>query len=137
MSTLVDRGVALWKRSLHLRFLVVGAWNTLFAYGCFALLFLLAGGRVHYLVLQVIAHFLSVANAFVGHRHVTFRSESAWPAEFLRFNVSYLGALALGLVGLPLLVSGLGLHPLLAAAIVTIVTVATSYALHRRFSFGI
>jgi putative flippase GtrA len=91
---------------------------------------------VHYLVLQVIAHFLSVTNAFFWHRRVTFRSEARWPAQFLRFNLSYVGSLAFGLLALPLLVRGLGLNPLLAGAIVTAVAVVMSYVLHRRFSFG-
>ncbi|HTP39599.1 MAG TPA: GtrA family protein [Steroidobacteraceae bacterium] len=124
-----------WQGSQRLRFLVVGAWNTLFGYGCFALLYLLFGRHVHYMVLQVIAHFLSVTNAFIWHRHVTFRSRATWPLEFARFNASYLGTLALGLVTLPLLVRGLAISPLLGAALVTVLTVATSYALHRRFSF--
>jgi putative flippase GtrA len=136
MKNVAAKAMAVWGRNRQLRFIVVGVSNTVFGYACFATIFLAVGGRVHYLLIQLIAHLLSVCNAFVWHRRVTFRSESPWPKQFVRFNLSYLGALAFGLVAMPALVAGFGLHPLLAAAIVTIATVGLSYALHNSFSFS-
>lgn len=126
---------ASWQRREQLRFVVVGVANTAIGYGCFALLYLLLGSHVHYLVLQLIAHFASVGNSFFWHRRVTFRSGAPWPAEFFRFNLSYLGALVFSLIALPLLVRGCGLNPLWAAAIVTASGVLLSYVLHSRYSF--
>lgn len=135
MRGLIVRTRALWNDSRGLRFLAVGVWNTLFGYGCFAGLYALAGTRLHYMAIQVIAHFAAVANAFVWHRTLTFRSQAPWPMEFLRFNAGYLGTLALGLALLPALVGGAGMHPLAAAAVVTAITVAVSYVVHAGFSF--
>jgi putative flippase GtrA len=135
VKIIVTRLSAAWSRNLRLRFVAVGVYNTVFGYACFASLFLAVGRYLHYIVLQVIAHFVSVASAFVWHRRVTFRSSAAWPAEFLRFNASYLGTLAFGVVALPALVDGLGWHPLVAAAVVTVATVVLSYALHTNYSF--
>ena len=132
----MNRGLLIWRDSQGLRFIVIGAFNTVFGYAVFATLFLIAGRRVNYLLILVAAHFLSVANAFLWHRRVTFRSSSHWPAEFVRFNVSYLGTLAFGLVALRILVGGLGYDPLIAGAFVTVSTVLVSYVLHRRFSFS-
>ena len=136
MRRIVQGALGAWRGDLRLRFLAVGVYNTVFGYGCYALLYLLASPRLHYLWIQLIAHFLSVANAFVAHRRVTFRSSAPWPTEFLRFNLSYLGALGGGMLAQWALVGGLGLHPLLGAALVTMLTVALSFGLHRRYSFG-
>jgi putative flippase GtrA len=124
-----------WAHGERMRFIAVGIYNTAFGYACFAALYLAVGRAVPLFVVQVLAHVLSVANAFVAHRRFTFRSRSEWLPEFLRFNVSYLGALGFGLVALPLLVGRARMPPLVAAALVTVATVAVSYVLHRRFSF--
>jgi putative flippase GtrA len=135
MRGVLTRGLAIWRDSQRLRFIMIGAYNTAFGYATFAVLFLIAGNHINYLLILVAAHFLSVGNAFLGHRHVTFRSSSHWPAEFVRFNVSYLGTLAFSLVALRILVGGLKYNPLVAAAVVTVSTVLLSYTLHQRFSF--
>nr|WP_320132884.1 GtrA family protein [uncultured Holophaga sp.] len=127
--------LALWQRSEKLRFLVVGAWNTLFGYGVFALAYALLGRHLHYLILAVLAHFIAVINAFAGHRHLTFRVAGHFWMDFLRFNLSYLGVLAFGLLALPALVEGLRLHPLGAQAGVIVLTTLGSYVLHKRLSF--
>ena len=124
-----------WIRSERLRFIAVGVLNTAFGYGCFAALFLGLGSRLPLYAIQLLAHAVSVCNAFLWHRRVTFRSTSTWWPQFVRFNVSYLGALAFGLVTLPLLVKGLHIPALIGAAIITVLTAVVSYLLHRYFSF--
>lgn len=125
----------LWESHEPLRFLLVGVWNTLFGYLCFAGLFLLLRGRIHYLAVLVLAHIAAVTNAFIGHRRLTFRVRGHLLADYLRFNLAYLGALGLGLAGLPLLIEGVHLHPLLAQALLNAVVVATSYVMHKHVSF--
>lgn len=124
-----------WHRNEQARFLLVGAFNTAFGYLVFVLLYLLAGDRLHYLLVAVLAHFLAVAEAFLFHRRLVFRSSGPWLMEFFRYNLSVLGVMLAGLLGLYLLVSGLQLHPLPAQAIVTGLSVIVSYFAHRHFSF--
>lgn len=133
---LVEWVCAQWKGSRKLRFLVVGAYNTAFGYAAFAILYLLAGERVSYLILLVIAHFLAVTNAFLGHRNVTFIATGSVWRQYLRFNVSYLGLLLLGLILMSLSVRVLGLHPLVASAFVVAITAVTGYSVHRTYTFG-
>ncbi len=136
VNAAVSQGLArLWKNSQRLRFVVVGVWNTLFGYAVYALLLHLFADRIHYLVLLCIAHFLAVANAFCWHRSVTFQSSAHWPWQFVRFNVSYLGALAFSVVVLPLLVTRLRISPLVGGAQVMVLSVTLSYIVHKRFSF--
>jgi len=125
----------IWRDSRQLRYLVVGAWNTVAGYGIFALLYLAVGERIDYMVIAVVSHILAVTQSFVMQRRIVFRSQSnAW-AEYLRFHIAHLGSLGLGLILLPLFVEVTGLDPLIAQAIATAIVVFASYFVHRHFTF--
>jgi len=132
---MLRRARGLWEGNDKTRFLVVGAWNTAFGYLAFIALYLLLHRVLHYLVIMVIAHFISVCNAFVGHKYVVFRSGEKPVGEFFRFNLSYGGTIILGLVAMPIMVELLNLHPIAAQGILTIITVILSYVLHKNISF--
>lgn len=117
------------------RYLVIGAYNTFFGYSIFAVLWMLWGLSLHYIAILGISHVVSVINAFVGYRIFVFRKKGAIWGDFFRFNLVYLGAFAFNILVLPVLIELLKFHPLVAQALVVIVTVVTSYFLHRCFSF--
>lgn len=129
--------------STKVRFLLIGAWNTAFGYivfwalyGVFAKVF-----RVQYFAYttaQVVGWVIAVANAYVLHRRVTFRSGTRGRAavlEFLRFMQTYVAMFVVGLVLLPLLVEVVGLGPRVAALVATAITVVMSYIGHRFITF--
>ena len=120
----------------RVRFLVIGACNTAFGYGAFVVLYALLDGHVHYLAIAVLAHACAVIVAFAAHKMLVFRSCGHWLPEFMRYNISLLMGLGAGLVGLWVLVSMLGVHPILAQAVVTVLVVILNYLLHSRFSFA-
>lgn len=125
----------LWSNSQKLRFLILGAWNSLFGYCSFALGYLLLHQWLQYVVIAVLAHVVAISQSFLTHKFLVFRSTGRWPAEFLRFNLTHLGTFLAGLAGLVLLVDGFNLHPLVAQAIVLAATVVVGYLAHARFSF--
>lgn len=118
-----------------LGYLLVGAWNTLFGYGLFAGLQLWLGDRVHYLAILVVATVAAILNAFAGYRRFVFRVEGSVLRDLARFSVVYLGAFAVNLALLPLLVELAGLPVLVAQAMVVAGTVVASFFAHRHFSF--
>ncbi len=124
-----------WNSSQKSRFLVLGAWNTLFGYGAFAVGFLMLGSWLHYAAIAVLAHALAITQAFLTQRHLVFRSKEPWQMEFLRFNITHLGTFLLGLAGLALVVNAFDMHPILAQGMVLAVTVVVAYIAHSRFSF--
>jgi putative flippase GtrA len=126
----------LWQDNRKLRFLVVGGWNTLFGYLSFYVLYLLAAGRLHYLIIAVLAHFVAVTQSYVMQRRLVFRSAAPVTGEFVRFNASHIGTLLFGLLAMALLVEAAGMSPLIAQAIVILMSVVLSYLLHSRLSFG-
>lgn len=124
-----------WHQHETLRFLVVGAGNTALGYSIFVGTYVALRNRVHYLVILVLAHLLSVCCAFLAHKFLTFRVRGHFLADFLRFNLTYLGSLAVGMVGLPLLVEVFRIRLLVGQAILVCLTTVGSYLLHKRVSF--
>lgn len=119
----------------RVRFVIVGAWNTLFGYLAFLTLYACLHDSLHYLIIGVLAHFVAVVQAFTAHRVFVFRSHAGWVAEFARFNLVQLASLCYGLAGLWLLVSIAHLNPLVAQGAVLLTAVALTYIAHRRFTF--
>ena len=127
----------------RVRFLIVGAWNALFGYVLFWVLYEVFSRvfTVHYVAYtsaQVVGWVVAVMIAYGLHKHVTFRSKTTGLAtglEFLRFMQTHVVMLGLGLALLPLLVEIVGLDPRIAALIGTGVVAVVSYVGHRFFTF--
>jgi putative flippase GtrA len=133
------RGSALLRRLLALeqiRYLLVGAWNTLVGYVLFAGLVITLGDRVHYLWLLLVAHVISVLQAFALYRVFVFRVRGRLLGDLVRFWSVYAGALAINMVALPVLVEAGGVPVLPAQAFFVCVTIVTTYVVNRHFSFS-
>jgi len=124
----------MWRNE-KIRYMLIGGYNTFFGYSVFAILWLLWGESLHYVVLLSISHIVAVTNAFFGYRIWVFRKKGGMLGDFVRFNLVYLGTFIFNLLALPALIEMMGFHPLFAQALVVFVTVVASYLLHRRFSF--
>lgn len=112
-----------------LRFLVVGAINTLFGYAMFALLYLATG--MHN-VAVVAATALGIVFNFFTTGRIVFGNRS-W-RRFLPFVAAYGFALGLNLVVLNLLLLG-GVTPLVGQAICLPVVVISAYLVNARLVF--
>ena len=104
-------------------------------YLAFLSLWLVWGNSLHYILILVLSHIIAVTNAFFAYRILVFRKVGSGLLDFFRFNIVYLGALIFNILVLPFLIEILEIHPLLAQAIVLVVTAILSYILHQRFSF--
>ena len=118
-----------------LRFAMVGVVNSVFGFCVFAALQLTMGEHVHYLVILLVSHVLSVLEAYVLQRWLVFRVSGRWWRDLARFWSVYLGALAINLVTLPLLVEIARVSILPAQAIVMLGTAMGTFFAHRRFTF--
>ncbi len=118
-----------------LRFVVVGVVNSVFGFGVFAGLQLTIGAHVHYLVILLISHVVSVLEAYVLQRRFVFRVSGRWWRDLARFWSVYLVALAINLVALPLLVEIAHVSVLPAQAIVMLGVALGTFVAHRSFTF--
>jgi hypothetical protein len=118
-----------------LRFLAVGAFNTLLGFGAFALIQFLIGAWIGEVLVLVLAHLSVSTIAFFLHRRITFRAYGNLLIDFVRFQSVYIIPVGINLVVLPLLVRVAGMNVYLAQGIITIFSVIVSYFGHKYFSF--
>lgn len=123
-------------RDQRVAFLIVGGWNTGFAFALFVGLHLLLGnGFRNYMATLLISHVIGVLCAFTLHRRLVFRVRGHLWLDLARFEAVNLGMLGVNAVLLPFCVEVLGFGVLLAQAASTVVTVIISYLGHSLFSF--
>jgi len=117
------------------RYLLTGAWNTLFGIGIYTLLYALLGDRVHYLVLGIPANILAITNAFLCYKFFVFKTKGNILREYLKCYAVYGAGSLTGMILLALLVQCLGMHPVAANILGTVIVIVFSYFGHKYFSF--
>lgn len=123
--------------------MLVGVWNTVFGYSIFVLLdelfsSLFRTRQIAYMAAMILSNVVAVLNAFVFHKHVTFRSRVrglAMLSELFRFSATYLLTFCLSVLLLPLFVEVFHFSPKVAGAFVVLICTVVSYLGHSRFSF--
>ena len=117
-----------WEKMRHtfVRFLLVGATNTLFSY----LLYLLLLTFVSYLPAYSIAYCAGVLLSYFLNVLFVFKKRVSF-ATFLKFPLVYVVQYALGASILWLLVSKAGASPALAMIVVIVVTIPVTFFLSR------
>jgi putative flippase GtrA len=116
---------------------MVGATNTLLGYAIFAAfdLWVFRGVAFGYLFSLLIAYALAIIVAFFLYRRFVFVVHGNLLVDFVRFLSVYLVSIGINLLALPTLVEFVKLPPLLAQAIVLVITTVVSFIGHRYFSF--
>ncbi|SDF97331.1 Putative flippase GtrA (transmembrane translocase of bactoprenol-linked glucose) [Fontibacillus panacisegetis] len=122
-----------------IKFNIVGLMNTIIDFIVFSLLLLLGIGSVG---AQIISYIAGSINSYVMNRNITFASilhkketkKIEW-RQFIRFGVLNLTVLAISLLCLYLLITKLGLHPIIAKIIVTGMTVTIGFYVSRKWVF--
>jgi putative flippase GtrA len=128
MTTPLDLVAALWRRRF-LRFLAVGALNTAFGYGVFALC-VLAG--LHYTVAALVANVLGILFNFRTYGALVFASHDR--SLLARFFGAYAVNYVAGIAAIALL-KRVGVPVLVTSAITLLPLAALSYWLNRRWVF--
>jgi len=134
----IDRLAALVRRALadkRVKFVLTGALNTAFGFGCFVAYQYLVGARFGYMWTLVLAHLTTVLFAFMTHRRLVFQVSGSVLRDLWRFESVYLVSLGINAVLLPLAVEIAGLPVLVAQAGITALNAFVSWMGHSRFSF--
>jgi putative flippase GtrA len=141
-----------WSRSLtkHIppgqlaRYLVVGAWNTLFGYGAYALFTALLAPLVphSYVVALVLSSLLNITVSYLGYKWFVFKTKGNYLREWMRCVAVYSSGIALGACLLPIVVYILrhgtrfqAAAPYLGGALLTGFGVLYNFLGHKKFSF--
>jgi putative flippase GtrA len=86
-------------------------------------------------VIIVGSYAISIANAYLGHRYVVFRSHGSVLGELPWFSLVYVITMVVNLMVFPVAVRALPVRPYVVQAIFTVGVVIVSYLGHRFFSF--
>ena len=135
--------LSLIKSKTEIRFLLVGAWNTLFGYSIFLIFLNLFENffgleRSAYVLGITFSLIFGIVNSFFFHKYFTFRSKEKGKEafkEFLKFFNSYLLTFILNLVLISFLVELVLLDPVYAAAISIPICVVVTFFLLSNYSF--
>jgi putative flippase GtrA len=128
-----------------LRYLAVGAFNTAFGYGCFALFtFLLTPLLAYgYVLASLLANLFAISFSFLGYKWFVFKTHGNYLKEWIRCLGVYTGSMLLSAAVLPVLVpivqhqtGNARSAPYIAGAIVLVFSVVFSFFGHRHISFG-
>jgi putative flippase GtrA len=126
------------------RYLLVGMWNTLFGYACFAFFTAILEKSVphSYMLGGVLANIVSITVAFLGYKWFVFKTKGNYLREWIRCVGVYSGSILLGLVLLPITVLTIRHNfgyqreaPYIAGALLTGSTVIMSFFGHKHISF--
>lgn len=136
MKPLIDKIFAIWfSLNQKLRYLLVGGFNTVFAYSIFCLSQFLFGAKLHYLIILVLVYFVSVSNSFINFRFFVFRSRGHFWREYLKVNFVYLWHLIFNIILLYILKDRMHINIFVAQFICAIILVVIVYFAHKHFSF--
>ena len=131
--------------SAFIRYLAVGACNTVFGYGCFALFTmwltpLIAYG---YVAASLLANFFAITFSFLGYKRFVFKTQGNYLKEWVRCLGVYTGSMLLSAAALPFVVELVRREtgnaqraPYIAGALVLVFSVVFSFFGHRHISFG-
>jgi putative flippase GtrA len=122
-------------RDQRIRFLMVGATNTVVGYLLYSVLWLTLGSFIGYLGALYGSYVLSSILAFNLYRRFVFNVSGNVPIDFIRFQGVYIIALAINTVALPFAVEILHWSPLVAQFVIVAITTIVSYMGHKFFSF--
>jgi putative flippase GtrA len=127
------------------RYLAVGACNTLFGYGCFALFTFVLTPLVAYgyVAASLLANLFAITFSFFGYKWFVFKTKGNYLKEWIRCVGVYAGSMVLSAAALPFVVAFVRRQfgyergaPYIAGAIVLVFSVVFSFFGHRHISFA-
>lgn len=126
------------------RYLLVGAWNTLFGYGSYAFFTAILSPMIpySYIAASVISSLLNISVSYLGYKWFVFKTKGNYLHEWLRCVAVYSGGILFTVLTLPVLVAVIRRNsrffaqaPYIAGAVLTAFMVVYSFVGHRKFSF--
>jgi putative flippase GtrA len=116
-------------------YLVVGGWNSVFAYGCFSVLYYLLNDRLAPSAIVAIAYAVASVNGYLTFRYLVFTPARRLLVEWLRYQAVYLPILAVNVVTLPLALTYTSLSAYAIQALLAIFAAIAAYIGNKYFAF--
>ena len=125
-----------WPRHRQkVRYLIVGGWNSLFAYGCFAILYHLLRDHLAPAAILTVSYAVASVNGYLTFRYLVFKRTRHPVVEYLRYQAVYLPILAVNLLVLPLALMYTTLNAYIVQALFAVFAVVAAYVGNKYFTF--
>ena len=119
----------------EIKFIIVGAWNTLFGLGLYSLLIILFG-ESHYLLLNILTWIISITNSYICHKLFVFKThDTSIFKEYVKFCTVYLLSFFIGLLLMYLLVDIAKISAIISNILVTFLLTVVSFVGHNNYTF--
>lgn len=118
-----------------IRFVVIGAWNTLFGLLVFAIADATIGREAGYAVSLTLMFALAIPQAHLAQRHLVWRSRAPYLPELYRFSWVFLVSYVVNLALLALAVEVLQTPTLGSQVVISGVIAVSTYLIHQRWTF--
>lgn len=122
-----------FKWPQKLRFLLVGGFNTVFAYSLFALLFAIV--HLPYMWALIVQNIITINFSIFTMRYYVFQSKGNFWHEYCKAWGVYLWMFFFNSIALTFLVEVCHIYELWAQAIYLLISTVMTYLLHKYFSF--
>jgi len=123
-------------QSGKIRYLLAGAWNTLFGYGVGVGFLYAFHGTFNAAEIGLICNILSITMSFVSYKVFVFKTKGGWGKEYFRCYVVYGGTALIGTGMLWFMVEKVFLSYWVAQGLVIFITIIVSYVGHAKFTFS-
>ncbi len=124
-----------FKLPEKIRFLLVGSFNTVIAYGLFSFLYFVSRGN--YAWAAFLQYVLTVQLSFLTMRYYVFRGKGPFLKEYIKTISVYIWLLFFNMAWLFVLIDGLNINAYLTQGLYIIMSVVLTYLFHKYFSFKI
>lgn len=118
-----------------LRFLFAGGINTIFSWAVFAMLYMLFGENIHYLLLVIITHIIGVTQAYAILCLLVFKRPKKLISGYFKCHIGYILSLIIQMVTVFILVNYLTLYPPLANVFGSCCAFAINYIVQKNLVF--
>ena len=122
-------------KSDKVRYLIAGAWNTIFGYSLGVILFLLLTDSLHTAIIALICNLIAMAMSFVVYKLFVFKTTGNWTGEYLKACMVYGNAAIISIFLIWFFVDILGWNIWTSQALTVGITVLISYVGHKKFTF--
>lgn len=118
------------------RYLLVGAFNTVFGYALSLLIYHFLQRDLSIIAIGIMINVISITVAFLGYKLLVYKTTGNWFYEYLRCYITYGFSAALGIALIWLFVEQWGWIFWFSQGLIIILSTVISYFMHRHFTFG-
>lgn len=120
-----------------IRYLIAGAWNTVFGFVFFSVFFSIFENKVNHLILTAITHEFAIINAFLTLKFFVFKpSHQSAIKELVKFHGVHLAGGTICLLLVFILVDLLHFNTLPSVLSAQIAVIAFGFMAHKKYSFS-